>query len=109
MAMARIVSPHAAGQKALALLLGAEAREVGADQAAVQGAVPVTDPGVGRLLDDDLLEAEVVVAHAAILLVGPHHEKTLLAGLAETPRDRRSPPLASFSMCGTISALRNLR
>jgi hypothetical protein len=42
------LAPHAAGQKALALLRAAEAREVGADQAAVQGAVPVTDTGVGR-------------------------------------------------------------
>ena len=77
------LAAHTPGQEALTLFLATEAGEVGANQATVQGGVPVTDPGVSGLLHDDLLEAEIAVAHAPEALLGPDHEEALLPRLAE--------------------------
>jgi hypothetical protein len=43
----------------------------------VQGVVPVSDAGVAGLFDNDLLKAEIVIAHPAIFFIRPHHEETL--------------------------------
>ena len=77
------VAAHAAGQKTLPLLLVAKLLEVGAHQAAVQGIEPLPATGATGLLHDDLLIAEIAVAHAAVFLVRPDHQETLLAGFAE--------------------------
>ena len=71
-------------QQAPALLLVAEAGQVGTHQPAVQRVVPVPDPGVGSFLYDDLLEAKVGIAHAAVLLSRPDHQEALLTGLAKS-------------------------
>jgi hypothetical protein len=75
---------HAARQKTLALFGAAEARQVGPHETAVQRVVPVADARVLGFLEDHLLEAEVVVPHAAVLLIRPHHQVTLFTGLQES-------------------------
>ena len=74
---------HAARQKAHALFFVTKTCQVGAHQTAVQGVIPIADAGVGGFFQDDLLEAEVVVAHAAVFFVGPHHQIAFGAGFQE--------------------------
>ncbi len=82
--MARICSPaDAFGQQALALLLIAEAGQVGADQPTVQRIEPVARAGVVGLLDDDLLEPKISIPHAAVFFIRPDHQEALLPRPAE--------------------------
>ena len=49
----------------------------------MQGVVPIPRPGIGRLLDNDLLKAKIGVTHTAVLFVRPDHQEALLPGPAE--------------------------
>ncbi len=74
---------HALRQKAMALLRVAEMLEVGPDQATVQRMIEA-DLAVDRvLLDHNLLEAEILHAQTAVLLIGPDQQIALLTHLAE--------------------------
>ena len=64
---------------ALNLLLGAKAGDIRRHNAAVQRTKPVTAASISKLLDDDLLPANIVVAHPTKTLFRPHDKKTFLA------------------------------
>src|SRR5262249_40150120 len=77
------LAADAFGQKPVELLLGSEALEIGTDQTAVQRVEPALAAGARGLLDDDLLVAEVRIAHSAVFLFGPDHQEAEITGLLE--------------------------
>ncbi len=77
------ISFDAARQEALALFLGAEILEVRSHQSAVQGVEPLATTGATGFFHDDLLVAEIAVAHAAILFLRPDHKEALVPGFLE--------------------------
>src|SRR5205085_7075647 len=86
-----------ARQPALALLLGAVAKEVGQADVVVQrdAKAEAADTGHLRLLADHEVEAEVLDPRAAVALGHAHPEKAAGAGPGEhlARDDARAPPL----------------
>ncbi len=79
-----VFAADAPGQPAGFLLLGTELAEIGADQPVVQGHEEARIAIAGIFLDQDLLEAKIRLARAAVFLVGPHQQQALPAGLQES-------------------------
>ena len=78
-----VLAADALGQEARTLLFIAETGEIGSHQATVQVGEPVTGTGVGRFLDDHLVEADIVVPGTAVLLIRPDHQEALFTGPAK--------------------------